>query len=141
MLNKVILTGRLTKSLELKKTPTGKSVASFTLAVERRQKSSSGEKITDFYDCVIWNTPAENLAAWTAKGSLIGVTGRLEKRSYQNQQGQRVVVTEVIVEELTLLEYKRQANTQEVTISEAPASVPAEQTSFFQGQTTNFVDD
>lgn len=138
MLNKVILTGRLTKPLELKKTPTGRSVASFTLAVERRQKSSSGEKLTDFHDCVIWNTPAENLASWTAKGSLIGVTGRLEKRGYDNQQGQRVIVTEVIVEEFTLLEYRRQSGYQgTVTQGEAASG---EQTSFFQGQTTNFTE-
>lgn len=138
MLNKVILTGRLTKPLELKKTPTGRSVASFSLAVERRQKSSSGEKITDFHDCVIWNKSAENLTAWTDKGSLIGVTGRLEKRSYQNQQDQRVVVTEVIVEEFSLLEYRRQASSQETDTQNH--SVATEQTSFFQGQTTNFTE-
>ncbi|MDQ8764344.1 single-stranded DNA-binding protein [Streptococcus ruminantium] len=141
MFNKVILTGRLTKAIEVKRTPAGKSVASFQLAVERRYKNQAGEKVTDFHDCVIWNALAENLAKWTGKGSLIGVVGRLEKRSYQNQQGQRVTISEVIVEEYTLLDYRQREEAQE-SLEDAPLPdyTPQEQTSFFQGRTTNIAD-
>lgn len=141
MFNKVILTGRLTKAIEIKKTPAGKAVASFQLAVERRYKNQAGEKVTDFHDCVIWNALAENLAKWTGKGSLIGVVGRLEKRSYQNQQGQRVTISEVIVEEYTLLDYRNSEKAPE-SLEEVPLPdyTHQEQTSFFQGRTTNIVD-
>lgn len=138
MLNKVILTGRLTTTIDIRKTTSGKSVANFSLAVDRKIKEQSGKRITDFHDCVVWGGLAENLANWTKKGSLIGVSGRLEKRSYQNQQKQQVTVTEVIVEEFTLLEFKRQG-----TEASSPSSqhmAQSEQTSFFQGNTTNFVD-
>lgn len=134
MINKVILTGRLTKAIAIKKTSSGKSVASFSLAVERKLKNQSGDRVTDFHDCVIWGALAENLAKWTDKGSLIGVTGRLEKRSYQNQEGQRVTVTEVIVEEFILLEFRKQHR------SDYQPLPNEEQTSFFKGQTTNFAD-
>ncbi|HEM3613615.1 TPA: single-stranded DNA-binding protein [Streptococcus suis] len=141
MFNKVILSGRLTKAIEIKKTPAGKAVASFQLAVECRYKNQAGEKVTDFLDCVIWNTLAENLAKWTGKGSLIGVIGRLEKRSYQNQQGQRVTISEVIVEEYTLLDYRQREEVLE-SLEEVPLPdyTHQEQTSFFQGRTTNIVD-
>ncbi|HFI0830399.1 TPA: single-stranded DNA-binding protein [Streptococcus suis] len=141
MFNKVILTGRLTKAIEIKKTPAGKAVASFQLAVERRYKNQAGEKVTDFHDCVIWGALAENLAKWTGKGSLIGVVGRLEKRSYQNQQGQRVTISEVIVEEYTLLDYRQRGEEAE-SIEEPPLPdfSGTEQTSFFQGRTTNIAD-
>ncbi|HFU4465209.1 TPA: single-stranded DNA-binding protein [Streptococcus suis] len=141
MFNKVILTGRLTKAIEIKKTPAGKSVASFQLAIERRYKNQAGEKLTDFHDCVIWDALAENLAKWTGKGSLIGVIGRLEKRSYQNQQGQRVTISEVIVEEYNLLDYRQREEALE-SLEEPPLPdyTHQEQTSFFQGRTTNIID-
>ena len=141
MFNKVILTGRLTKAIEIKKTPAGKAVASFQLAVERRYKNQAGEKVTDFHDCVIWGALAENLAKWTGKGSLIGVVGRLEKRSYQNQQGQRVTISEVIVEEYTLLDYRqREEDLESLEEPPLPDYMQQEQTSFFQGRTTNIAD-
>lgn len=138
MLNKVILTGRLTKTIDIRKTTSGKSVASFSLAVERKIKDQSGNRMTDFHDCVVWGALAENLANWTEKGSLIGVTGRLEKRSYQNQQGQQVVVTEVVVEEFSLLEFKKQGTKNRTSLPQD--TTISEQTSFFQGNTTNLVD-
>ncbi|WP_449448649.1 single-stranded DNA-binding protein [Streptococcus suis] len=138
MLNKVILTGRLTKTIDIRKTTSGKSVASFSLAVERKIKDQSGNRMTDFHDCVVWGALAENLANWTEKGSLIGVTGRLEKRSYQNQQGQQVVVTEVVVEEFSLLEFKKQGTKNRTSLPQDTTT--SEQTSFFQGNTTNLVD-
>ena len=107
MINSVALTGRLTKNPELRYTQSGKPVANFTLAVERNFKDPNGEKVTDFIDCVIWNKQAETLANYTKKGSLIGVVGEINTRSYQNNNGERVFVTEVRVNNFTFLETKK----------------------------------
>lgn len=106
MINNVTLTGRLTKDMELKYTTSGTAVASATVAVERSFTDSNGERGSDFINFVIWRKAAENLAKMTAKGSLIGLEGRLQTRSYDNQQGQKVFVTEVVVNNFSLLESK-----------------------------------
>ncbi len=93
MINRVVLVGRLTKDSDLKYTSSGTAVASFTLAVNRQFTNQSGEREADFINCVVWRKQAESLANFTRKGSLIGVEGRLQTRSYDNQQGQRVYVT------------------------------------------------
>lgn len=97
------LTGRLTKDIELRTTQSGKTVANFTLAVNRRFKSQ-GQPDADFFRCQAWGKTAEVLHQYTHKGSQIGVTGRLQNRSYENQQGQNVEITEVIVESMDLLD-------------------------------------
>lgn len=104
MINNVVLVGRLTKDPELKHTGSNIAVASFSLAVNRNFKDANGERETDFINCVIWRQQAENLANWTKKGALIGITGRIQTRSYENQQGQRVYVTEVVAENFQMLE-------------------------------------
>ncbi len=104
MINNVILTGRLTKDVDLRYTSTGTAVGSFNLAVERQFKDQNGEKASDFVNCIIWRKSAENFANFTRKGSLVGIQGRIQTRNYENQQGQRVYVTEVVVENFTLLE-------------------------------------
>lgn len=104
MLNSVCLVGRLTRDPELKYTGSNIAVASFSLAVNRNFKDANGERETDFINCVIWRQQAENLANWAKKGALIGVTGRIQTRSYENQQGQRVYVTEVVAENFQMLE-------------------------------------
>jgi single-strand DNA-binding protein len=106
MLNRVVLVGRLTKDPELKYTPSGVAVANFTLAVNRPFSNQQGEKETDFINCVVWRKPAENVANYLKKGSLAGVDGRLQTRSYENNQGQRVYVTEVTAESVQFLEPK-----------------------------------
>jgi len=106
MINNVTLTGRLTKDMELKYTTSGTAVASATVAVERSFTDSNGERGSDFINFVIWRKSAENMANMTAKGSLIGLEGRLQTRSYDNQQGQKVFVTEVVVNNFSLLESK-----------------------------------
>lgn len=106
MINNVTLTGRLTKDMELKYTTSGTAVASATVAVERSFTDGNGERGSDFINFVIWRKAAENLAKMTAKGSLIGLEGRLQTRSYDNQQGQKVFVTEVVVNNFSLLESK-----------------------------------
>ena len=108
MLNNISLVGRLTKDVELRYTPSNVAVATFTLAVNRTFKNENGEREADFINCVMWRQQAENLANWTKKGALIGITGRIQTRSYDNQQGRRVYVTEVVAETLQLLESKGQ---------------------------------
>ncbi|HEL2737715.1 TPA: single-stranded DNA-binding protein [Streptococcus suis] len=105
MINNVVLVGRLTRDAELRYTPSNQAVATFTLAVNRNFKNqSTGEREADFINVVIWRQQAENLANWTKKGHLIAITGRIQTRSYDNQQGQRVYVTEVVTESFQLLE-------------------------------------
>lgn len=104
MINRVVLVGRLTRDVDLRYTQAGVAVASFTLAVDRNYTNQAGTRDADFINCVIWRKSAETLANYAHKGSLIGLEGRLQSRSYENQQGQRVYVTEVIVDNFSLLE-------------------------------------
>ncbi|MCY9806538.1 single-stranded DNA-binding protein [Lentilactobacillus senioris] len=104
MLNRVTLTGRLTKDADLRYTQGGTAVGTFNLAVNRNFKNQQGEREADFVSCVIWRKSAENFANFTHKGALVGIDGRIQTRNYENQQGNRVYVTEVIVENFALLE-------------------------------------
>lgn len=104
MINRTTLTGRLTRDVDLRYTPSGSAVGNFTLAVDRRFTNQNGEREADFINCVIWRKSAENFANFTHKGSLVGLDGRIQTRNYENQQGQRVYVTEVVVENFALLE-------------------------------------
>lgn len=99
MLNEIILQGRLTKDPELKTTNTGKSVCSFSLAVER-DFSTDGEKITDFIDIVTWNKTAEFVSKHFAKGKQMVVKGNLQTRKYQTQNGENRNTTEVVAEKV-----------------------------------------
>ncbi|MGX7368012.1 single-stranded DNA-binding protein [Enterococcus casseliflavus] len=112
MINNLTLVGRLTKDPDLKYTGNGIAVATFTLAVNRNFTNQSGEREADFINCVIWRKPAETLANYAKKGVLIGVTGRIQTRSYDNQQGQKVYVTEVIADNFQLLESKKADSSQ-----------------------------
>lgn len=112
MINNVVLVGRLTKDPDLKYTGNGTAVATFTLAVNRNFTNQSGEREADFINCVIWRKPAETLANYAKKGVLIGVTGRIQTRSYDNQQEQKVYVTEVIADNFQLLESKKADSSQ-----------------------------
>ncbi|QWK86547.1 single-stranded DNA-binding protein (plasmid) [Levilactobacillus brevis] len=106
MINRVVLTGRLTRDVELRYTQGGVAVASGTLAVSRRFQTKNGEREVDWINFVIWRKSAENFANFFHKGSLVGIEGRIQTRNYENQQGQRVYVTEVIVENFSFLESK-----------------------------------
>ena len=105
-MNNVNLTGRLTKSPELKQTASNTSVLTGTLAVNRTFKNQNGEREADFINIVAWRQTAEIIAQYCGKGSQIGVTGRIQTRNYENQQGQRVYVTEVVAEHVDLLDNK-----------------------------------
>ena len=92
-MNQVNLIGRLARDTELKYTQTGKAVASFTVAVN---KGFGKDSEADFINCVAWEKTAENLANYTAKGSQVGISGRLQVRSYDSKEGKKVYVTEVV---------------------------------------------
>ncbi|MCA1064553.1 single-stranded DNA-binding protein (plasmid) [Rossellomorea sp. AcN35-11] len=104
MMNRVVLVGRLTKDPELKYTPNGVAVASFTLAVNRNFTNQQGEREADFVNCVVWRRPAENVANFLKKGSLAGVDGRIQTRNFEGQDGRRVFMTEVVAESVQFLE-------------------------------------
>lgn len=106
----MVLVGRMTKDADLQYTASNIAVATFNLAVNRNFKNNNGEREADFINCVIWRQQAENLANWAKKGALVGITGRMQTRNYENQQGQRVYVTEVVADSFQLLEGR---NTQE----------------------------
>lgn len=104
MINRVVLVGRLTRDPDLRYTSSGIAVANFTIAVNRPFSNQQGEREADFINCVIWRKPAENLANYMSKGSLIGVDGRIQSRSYDGQDGKRVYVTEVVADSVQFLE-------------------------------------
>ncbi|WP_046176392.1 single-stranded DNA-binding protein [Domibacillus indicus] len=106
MINRVVLVGRLTKDPELRYTPSGAAVATFTLAVNRTYTNQQGDREADFINCVIWRRPAENVANFLKKGSLAGVEGRIQTRNYEGQDGKRVYVTEVQADSVQFLEPK-----------------------------------
>lgn len=105
-MNNVSLVGRLAKDIDLRYTSNGKAVANSTLAVNRPFKNQNGEHEADFILFQIWGKAAENLANYMKKGSQIGITGRIQTRNYENNQGQRVYVTEVVADSIQFLESK-----------------------------------
>lgn len=109
MINRVVLVGRLTRDPELRYTAGGAAVASFTVAVNRQFTNSNGDREADFIGCTIWRKAAENFVNFTKKGSLVGIDGRIQTSSYDNQQGQRVYRTDVIVENFSLLESRAES--------------------------------
>ncbi|MCF2016135.1 single-stranded DNA-binding protein [Listeria monocytogenes] len=106
MMNRVVLVGRLTKDPDLRYTPAGVAVATFTLAVNRTFTNQQGEREADFINCVVWRKPAENVANFLKKGSLTGVDGRVQTRNYEGNDGKRVYVTEIVAESVQFLESK-----------------------------------
>lgn len=112
MINRVVLVGRLTKDVEVRYTNSGAAVATFTIAVNRQFTNAQGEREADFIQCVIWRKAAENFGNFTHKGSLVGIDGRIQTRNYENKQGQRVYVTEVVVDNFALLEPKGASHNQ-----------------------------
>ncbi|BAK95159.1 single-stranded DNA-binding protein [Tetragenococcus halophilus] len=112
MINNVVLVGRLTKDPDLRYTQSGTAVANFTLAVNRTFTNQDGEREADFINCVIWRKAAENLANMVGKGAQIGVTGRIQTRNYENKEGQRVFVVEVVAENFQMLESRNKQNGQ-----------------------------
>lgn len=108
MINRVVLVGRLTKDVEVRKTPNGISVAAFTVACDRRG-SSNQQQTADFINCTVWRQGADFLGSYGKKGAMVGVDGRISTRSYNDKDGRRVFVTEVVCDTVNLLESKAQS--------------------------------
>lgn len=111
MINQVTLVGRITKDPELRYTGDGVAVSNFTLALNRNFKNANGGYDTDYVNCNIWRKPAETVANFCLKGSLIGITGRLHSRHYDNSEGKRIYVTEVVAEDIKFISLKNNKNT------------------------------
>ena len=106
MINRVVLVGRMTRDPELRRTQKGDAVTSFTLAINRNYESADGQQ-ADYINCVVWNKRAEVTEQYCSKGSLVGVEGRLRSRSYDNAQGQKVYVVEVVCDSVQFLDTKK----------------------------------
>lgn len=110
-MNKVVLIGRITKDPELRFIPgSGAAVCTFSIAVDRR-KVKDKEQVTDFFKIVVWGKQGENVANYMCKGRLIGISGRIENRSYEGNDGIKRYVTEIVAEEVQFLEKKSDTNT------------------------------
>lgn len=103
-MNIAVLIGRLTRDPELKYTQSGKAVSNFAIAVDRTYTPNIGEKVTDFFNIVVWGKQAENCANYLAKGRLVGIKGRIENRSYETSNGEKRYITEIIAEQVQFLE-------------------------------------
>lgn len=110
MINHVVVVGRLTRKPELKFTSTGTKYTQFSIATQRNFKNKSGEYEADFINCLMWRTAAENFVKFTDKGSLVGIEGRIQTRSY-DKDGKTVYITEVLAEGFSLLETKKVVET------------------------------
>ena len=112
MINNVVLAGRITRDPELRKTPTGASVVSFTLACNRRFSNQEGGQQADFINCVAWRQSADFMANYVKQGALLGVEGRIQTRSYKDQSDRTVYVTEVVADNVQILAQKRDSQAQ-----------------------------
>ncbi|UXU79077.1 single-stranded DNA-binding protein [Mammaliicoccus sciuri] len=110
MINSTTLVGRLTKDPELRTTPSGIEVGNFTLAVNRTFTNQNGEREADFINCIVFRKQAVNVNQYLSKGKLAGIVGRLQTRSYENKEGQKVYVTEVVCDNVQFLEPKDSQN-------------------------------
>lgn len=113
MLNRVILIGRLTRDPELRYTPNGTATTTFNLAVDRPFTNGNGEREADFISIVTWRQLAETCANYLRKGRLTAIEGRIQVRNYENNEGKRVYVTEVVADNVRFLESNRDQNHQE----------------------------
>lgn len=141
MINRVVMVGRMTRDPELRRTGSGAAVTSFTLALNRNYNSADGQQ-ADYISCVVWNKVAENVAQYCSKGSLVGVEGRLRSRTYDNAQGQRVYVTEVVCDSVQFLETRAQRERNQSSMNQGMMNQnPMDQYSQpAQSQTNNFQD-
>lgn len=120
MINQVVLVGRMTRNLELRYTQSEKAVGNFTLAINRRFKNQNGEYETDFIDCVVFGKQAETMSKYTQKGDLIGVEGSIQKRAYEDKEGNKRYTTEIMVEKITFLQTNKKNETTQTTTQNDP---------------------
>ena len=143
MINRTILVGRLTKDPEFRTSPSGVSTATFTLACNRSFKNKNGEQEADFINIVTFRKQAENVNNYLNKGNLAGVDGRIQSRSYDNKEGKRVFVTEVVADSVQFLEPKSQSNgqSQQQSGQAKPQQAPAKDNPFANGNADINTDD
>lgn len=137
MINRVVLVGRLTRDPELRRTTNETAVASFTIAVDNRMKGPDGQKTASFIPCTVWGASADNTAKYTRKGSLVGVEGRLNQRSYDRRDGTKVTILEVVCDAVQFLEPKGEVRPEEPGFT--PDEHPAEDSKNLDA--INIVDD
>ena len=119
-MNKAILIGRLTKDPELRTTPTGRNVCQFSVAVSRNFTNANGEREADFINCVVWDKQAENLVKYQKKGNQIAVEGRIQTRNYDNKDGKKVYVTEILASNISFLDSKGTGATGNTSFNNLP---------------------
>ena len=122
MINNVTLIGRLTRDAELRYTPSNIATAQFNIACNRNFKNANGEYDADFINCVMWREQAERFCNWTKKGMLVGITGRIQTRSYEGNDGKRVYVAEVVAENFQVLEKRDNTANQNSMTEQMPPS-------------------
>ena len=105
-MNKALLIGRLTRDPELRSTSTGRNVCQFSIAVNRNFTNANGEREADFINCVVWDKQAENLVKYQKRGNQIAVDGRIQTRNYEDKDGKRVYVTEILANSISFLDSK-----------------------------------
>lgn len=134
MINSVVLMGRLTQAPECKKTQSGVSVCSFSIAVDRSFRAANGEKQTDFINCVAWRQTAEFLCNYFGKGQMIAVTGSIQTRNYEDKNGNKRTAVEVVADNVSFCGDRREngGNT-----GNTPAAAPA---SFSNAEAEDFTD-
>ncbi len=140
MLNRVVLVGRLTKDPEFRTTPSGVEVATFTLAVNRTFTNAQGEREADFINVVVFRKQAKNVNDYLSKGSLAGVDGRVQSRNYENNEGRRVFVTEVVADSVQFLDSKG-SNQQNSQSQQQRGQAPAGNNPFANDNNANINDD
>ena len=119
-MNKAILIGRLTKDPELRTTPTGRNVCQFSVAVSRNFTNANGEREADFINCVVWDKQAENLVKYQKKGNQIAVEGRIQTRNYEDKDGKKVYVTEILASNISFLDSKGTGATGNTSFNNLP---------------------
>ena len=119
-MNKAILIGRLTRDPELRTTPTGRNVCQFSIAVNRTYTNANGEREADFINCVVWDKQAENLAKYQKKGNQIAVDGRIQTRNYDDKDGKKVYVTEILASNISFLDSKGTGATGNTSFNNLP---------------------
>lgn len=120
MLNRIVIIGRLTRDPEMRQTPSGTAVCTFTLAVDRGFKSANGERETDFIPVVVWRQLGENCAQYLAKGKLAAVDGRLQIRTYKDKDGNNRIAAEVVADNVRFLSPKSEPNIDNDEVTLAP---------------------
>jgi len=128
MLNRIVLTGRLTRDPEFKRTSSDVGVASFTLAVDDSMKGPNGEKTTSFIGVVVWDKQADTVAKFLRKGALVGVDGRIRQRTFERKDGTKASVIEVIANHVEFLEPKgtREVPNEEIVFDDEPVVAESE---------------